>query len=69
MKNIYVVTSGSNLKADYSINAVFSSQELAQAYINNYGSYRTFNMEIYEMNPAEINEKKDNCAAAPSSRR
>ncbi|HWV75571.1 MAG TPA: hypothetical protein VN040_27830 [Pseudosphingobacterium sp.] len=58
MKNIYVVTSGSNLNADYTINAVFSSQELAQAYINNYGSYKTFNIEVYEKDPTEIDEKE-----------
>lgn len=46
MEDIYVVTSGSNLDSDYSINDVFSSRELAQAYVDNYELYRAFNIVV-----------------------
>lgn len=57
MENIYVVTSGSNLDLNYSINAVFSSRDLAQAYIDHYGLYCKFSIEVYKLNSAEVGEK------------
>lgn len=52
MEKVFIVTSG--LYSDYGINAVFSSRELADNYINGDEDYR---IEEYDIDTKEKNEK------------
>lgn len=51
MDKIYVVTSGDY--SDYGIDAIFTSEELAQAFINGFKerSYQEFRIEEHKLNP------------------
>lgn len=56
MKKVYLVTSGEY--SDYRINAVFSTRQKAQKYIDKYGTYNalsyscyTYEIEEYEIDP------------------
>jgi hypothetical protein len=62
MKKIYIVTSG--YYSDYGINAVFSTKELAEKYINNFDKteqypYGDFNIEEWELNPNKEHLKQN----------
>ena len=58
-KEIYLVSSG--CYSDYRIDAVFSTEELAQKYIDNIGvdvHYGEMGIEVYNLNPCEAQIKE-----------
>ena len=58
MNKIYVVTSGDY--SDYGIDAIFTSRELAQAFINAFKKrdYDEFRIEEFELNPYKTEIRK-----------
>ena len=53
---VYIVTSG--IYSDYQIEAVFSTEEKAKAYIDIYGNYDNRQIEIYDMDIESIEREE-----------